>query len=220
MIQVTRSDVVVSRRDTISSLHDQFAQQHYVILPQFIEKNLLDYAVQRLKTATFYTNIHGGSESEVAREQTVSSDEPITNAFFLLLNRPELFQIVQKITECAPIASFAGRFYAIEPNSDYHMDWHTDLGTGYLVGLSIHLTMEAYEGGTFQLRERSTQQILHEVGHVDFGSAHLFRLATFLEHRVTPTVGAIPRMVYTGWFRSKPPYRTSIRHMLQCKQPG
>jgi hypothetical protein len=27
---------------------------------------------------------------------------------------------------------------------------------------------------------------------VGFGSAHLFRLAKFLEHRVTPTVGDIP----------------------------
>lgn len=220
MIQVTRSTVVISSREAIASLRDQFTRQHYVILPKFIEKNLLDYTLQRLKTASFYTNIHGAGKAEVAREQTVSGDEPIASAFFFLLNRPALFQIVQQITECPPIASFTGRFYTIEPNSDYHMDWHTDLGTGYLVGLSIHLTIEAYEGGIFQLRERSTQQMLHEVGQMGFGSAHLFRLATFLEHRVTPTVGGIPRMVYTGWFRSKPHYSTAIRHMLQCKKPG
>ena len=221
MMQVTRSEVVVSSRDAIASLRDQFTRQHYVILPKFIEKNLLDYALQRLQTASFYTHIHGGEgEAEVAREQSVSGDEPIARAFFLLLNRPDLFQMVQQITECPPIASFTGRFYVIEPNSDYHMDWHTDLGTGYLVGLSIHLTTEAYEGGVFQLRERSTQQILYEVGNVGFGSAHLFRLAKFLEHRVTPTVGNIPRMVYTGWFRAKPHYRDSMRCMLQRQKQG
>lgn len=220
MVQVTRSQVVMPDRDTIAVLREQFAQQHHVLLPDFLEKPLLDYATQRLQTAAFYPNVHHMSTRELAREQSVEPEEPVVNSFFFLLNRPRLFEIIQQITDCPTIGSFIGRFYCVHPNSDYFMDWHSDYGKAYVVGLTINLTPEAYSGGVFQLRDGQSHEILHEISHPGFGTAHVFRLASALEHRVTPTTGDVSRLAYSGWFCTQPHYSAYVRRMFKFNPSG
>jgi hypothetical protein len=120
--------------------------------------------------------------------------------FLLLFNNSRLFEAVQRITGCPPIAGFGGRIYRIDPGTDQFLDWHEDTAGNYLVGLSVNLGPEPYGGGVFQIRERRSKRITCEVAHQRPGDAHLFSIAPKLEHRVTPLTGSVSRVAGSGWF--------------------
>jgi predicted 2-oxoglutarate/Fe(II)-dependent dioxygenase YbiX len=74
-----------------------------------------------------------------------------------------------------------------------------------LVALSLNLNTVAYAGGTLELREVESKKSV-QLPNITFGDAILFRVADYLEHRVTPVEGAEPKTAFAGWFRTTPDY--------------
>ena len=110
-----------------------------------------------------------------------------------LMNNETLSNTVQRVTGCSQFGMYLGRIYRIVPTTII-----TILGTmiWFLtesLAMSINLTPEPYTGGTVQFRETQSGRIVNEVHNVGLGDAMIFRIAPFLEHRVTPVTGTVPR---------------------------
>jgi hypothetical protein len=89
----------------------------------------------------------------------------------------------------------------IGPHSD---SWHNDVDAdeGRLVGMSINLGEEPYEGGVFRMRYRETQEVFAEIPNTVPGDATLFHISRELQHMVTAVTGEAPKTAFAGWFRS------------------
>ena len=84
-------------------------------------------------------------------------DSNATLAWLLLLvNDARMLEVVQSISGCGPIGHFDGSVYRLEPSADHYDSWHSDLGHGRLVAMSINLGRRPYEGGALEIRDRRT----------------------------------------------------------------
>ena len=137
--------------------------------------------------------------------------------FFLLLNQPRLFEAIAKFASFeAAIRCFEDRCFKQLPSGEHFADWHSDFndGAGRMFGLTINLSPKPCGGG-FQIRNRTTKEVLQTVAGTRFGDACLFRTNQSLEHRSLPVEGPTPRCVYGGWFISEADYREAIREKLR-----
>jgi hypothetical protein len=197
LIQLTRRGVVFSGcAADLRALRAQFQRDHYIILPQLIEPDLLATILKRIEAAPSVQKENDGiiTQSEI--------DDPFTyNLFLFLLNIPEFQRIVQRITGSRRISDFQGRIYRLNPATGDRIVWHTDVYDHRMVTFSLNLTTEEYRGGTLQIRYRGSEEILHEVRNTGLGDALLMRVANKLCHRVLPVEGDVPRTALAGWFR-------------------
>ena len=127
-----------------------------------------------------------------------------------LVNDPELYRLIEDVSECRPIRMFLGRVYRRLPGR--HFDsWHGDLKNERQVGMSINLSTAPYEGGVFELREAETERPLASIANAGCGDAHLFRIAPTLEHRVTGIRGVHSKTAFAGWFVGSRDYHSEFR---------
>ena len=197
MIQLTRRGVVFSGSAAdLRALRAQFQRDHYIILPQLIEPDLLATILKRIEAAPTIQKEHDG----IIMQSLI--DDPFTyNLFLFLLGIPEFQRLVQRITGCRRIADFQGRIYRLNPATGDRIVWHTDVYDHRMVTFSMNLTTEEYRGGILQIRYRGSEEILHEVRNTGLGDALLMRVANKLCHRVLPVEGDVPRTAMAGWFR-------------------
>lgn len=217
MIQITRSGIFVDEAESISQLKESFAKQHCVVLPRLLEQTLLARIIKQLETAKFYANVHRDYDrQEFATDLTIRENELALHQIHLLLNNKKLFEIIQQITDCKMrIASFGGRIYRNQPNANHQLEWHDDTEMSErLIGISINLSAERFDGGVFQLRDRETKKILTEVACGNAGDAHIFRISQALQHRVTKVEGKGARTAAAGWFNSYPDIETTIKSLF------
>lgn len=64
----------------------------------------------------------------------------ITQAFKMLFNRPEMFRLIEQITDCPLIEYFYGRIYMMDPTAGHFDTWHNDCDGKRHVGLNLILT--------------------------------------------------------------------------------
>jgi hypothetical protein len=211
-VQITRVRTVVEGSDAdFETLRQQFESRHHLVLPGLIEPDLLRTLQSRLEEASFFekTNRNIGDELRV-RPNAASS------ALQFLMNDPALFAVAERLTGCPAIGCFLGRVYRLLPNPGHASEWHTDLVQGRMVTMSINLSTGRYSGGILQIREADTGRICAEVANTGPGDAVLFRIATSLQHRVTPTSGGVPRTAYAGWFLREPHFAEELRRQMNA----
>ena len=134
-----------------------------------------------------------------------------------LPNDENLFDVIQKITDCQKIGSFGGRVYRMLPNKGHEYSWHDDLSEDRLVALSINLSTEVYKGGILEIKDTDKNKIATKISNTGFGNAVFLHLAPFLKHRVTETIGKANRTVFAGWFHSNNAYRSIFKSRLKTK---
>ncbi len=197
MIQLTRQGAVFSGSSSdLQALRAQFQRDHYIILPKLIEPDLLATLLKRMESAPSVQKEDDG----IFAESTI--EDPLTyNLFLFLVSIPEFQRLVQRITGCRRIADFQGRIYRLNPSTGDRIVWHTDVYDHRMVTFSLNLTAQEYRGGTLQIRNRGSEEILHEVRNTGLGDALLLRVSKNLCHRVLPVEGDVPRTALAGWFR-------------------
>jgi hypothetical protein len=185
-----------------------FAARHVLHLPGFLDPALLALVAGGLPKARFTPRLdtHG-----VELEETLD-DEPLMGSFVVTLNDPALFAAVERITGCDQIGCFAGRVYRRRRSSGpgHYYPWHDDVAFGRLVGLSVNLSPEPYDGGLLQMRDAKTGVIIAEASNPIVGDALLFRISPQFEHQVTPVTSGGTRTVLAGWFCSHPDYASVV----------
>ena len=152
VIQITKTGAnIPSAVDEFAALRKTFVEQHWLVLPNFLDARLLELIAKKLEGAEYRV---------VNRETGVElrpSDCTLYLATELLLNSPSLFRAIEQITDCARIACFSGRIYRRPASSTYFNRWHTDItDEGRMIALSINLNPERYKGGALQIRSAKT----------------------------------------------------------------
>lgn len=205
VLQLTRAGVrCEAAADVFRRLSESFAATPLLRLPKFLDSQLAALVDARLDDAAFERRVDKGREIE----ETI--EEPsLVGLFTLVLNDPRLFALVDRMTGCGPIGCFTGRIYRRRESrweGDRYYPWHDDVSDDRMIGLSINLGRQPYEGGLLQMRDAVTRQPVAEVANVGHGDAVVFRVSAALEHQVTPVRGAVPRTVIAGWFRARPSF--------------
>lgn len=202
MITLTKKGLIECDSSSIEKLRQEFAVEQCTVLPNLIEKELLDKVIQHVDSAPFYENCHTGPNDVIfASDLSMPTKNIALHELNFLLNNQRLFRLVEYITGCTEIRSFAGRIYRNMPGKDHHLDWHDDMfHPGRLIGISINLGKEKFEGGSFRIRNKGTTTNLKVVDCSNPGDAHLFKVSPQLEHSVTRVTGASPRTACAGWF--------------------
>lgn len=217
MVQISQNGFLISDIEKIAKLKDMFAIQHCVVLPNFLEQSLVERIIKFLETAKFYSNAHiDNLQQEFATDLTVCENEIVLHQLNLLLNNQKLFRAIEEITNCQTINSYAGRIYRNNPNTEHQLEWHDDTESKErLIGISVNLNTKNYKGGIFQIRERKSKNIVCEVACGNTGDAHIFRISTELQHRVTKIIGNHHRTAAAGWFNSYPEVKSVFKNLFE-----
>jgi hypothetical protein len=209
-IQITQTGLAVGASEAeLDALRAAFDRRHSIVLPQLIDPRLLAMLHHRLETAKFVEK----TNREVGDELRLSSG-PLTAALEFLTNDSGLFALIQRITGCPPIGCYRARVYQHVADQGHSSDWHEDLVEGRMLTMSINLGAVPYRGGLLQIRDVRTREIVTEVANTGSGDAVIFRIDPALQHRVTPTIGDVPRTAYAGWFLRHPEFTAELRRRL------
>ena len=200
VIQITKTGANVrATEDEHTALRRAFVEQHWLLLPNFLDPGLLGLIDKKLQETEYCV---------VDRETGVELRPVDCTAYLaaeLLLNGPKLFRAIERITGCERIACFSGRIYQRPASSTYFNRWHTDItDAGRMIALSINLNAAPYEGGTLQIRSAGTHEIMCEVYNRNSGDAIIFPVDEKLEHRVCEVESGAAKTALAGWFTSKP----------------
>ena len=207
MLAQIRQNAFVVDDAALPGLQAEFAVRHCVLLRQLFEPALLARLLERLSHAVTTERTHGAAAGlALAKELCVERGALVVQAFVLLLNNPQLFRLIERLTGCARIGSFRGRVYLMQPSAGHYDSWHSDVDGNRLIGLSLNLSQAIYSGGLFQLRERDSMRLVAEIANHTLGDAHLFRIASGLEHRVTEVTGDVTKVALAGWFQALPEF--------------
>jgi hypothetical protein len=209
-IRITRAGMAIDASEAgIGALRAEFDRRHCIVLPQLIEPRLLSLLHTRLETATFVEK----TNRKVGDELRLQSGA-VTAALEFLTNDSRLFALIQQMTGCSPIGCFRARVYRHVADQGHSSDWHEDLVEGRMLTMSLNLGATAYDGGRLQIRDVNTHQVYADVANTGPGDALIFRIDRSLQHRVTPTIGDVPRTAYAGWFLQQPDFATELRRRL------
>jgi len=201
MLQITRSGVVFSGSDAdIERMRADFERQDWVRLPAMLDQDLLKMIQQQLAANDF------DGKTESIYQQVDVTD----GALLILLNSPQLFRILERITGGGHIGCFRGRIYQFVPGARNILEWHSDLNGSRLAAITINLNSEHYHGGVLSIREAKTKRMLCQLTNPGFGDAILFRIDERLEHSVSDVEGTVTKIALAGWFESEPEYRTLL----------
>ena len=206
MITITKKGLIGGENSVIDELKHEFAQKQCAVLPRLIEDELLERIISNINAASFYENQHVGAGNVIfASDLSIQTKNIALHQVQFLFNNPALFRLIEAITGCSEIRGFSARIYRNMPGTAHFLDWHDDTSErSRLIGLSVNLSKEKYDGGIFQIREKGHTDNLREVGCVNPGDAHIFKVSPKLEHCVTTVNGSVPRTAGAGWFTSDP----------------
>ena len=205
MIQVTASGLRIAKDDAWAAQQQEFAQRHCVVLEGFLDESLLCHIPRMLEHGEFDLRDDFDYEGQAfARELTMRKSEALPQMLFYFLNQPRLREAIAELTGCEKtIRTFVGRCFKHLPGGGQFDSWHGDVRDERLYALSINLSKEPFEGGSFQIRSTRTREVFQTVGANRFGDACLFRIDNSLEHKILPLRGTAPRCRYAGWFRAQ-----------------
>jgi hypothetical protein len=200
-LQVGINRIALPGDAEVAAWRDEFAASHCVRFPRFFDERLLEWLRAQLAAAPFRLRVHEGIDPPPVDLGLV--DDRLLAIVRTLLNDGRLFTIVRAISGCDAIGTFLGIVYRMEPRPEHFDTWHGDMDGNRMVTLSVNLG-DRYEGGVLQIRDRTSNRILHEVANTGPGDAILFELADHLEHRVSAVTGTVTKMALAGWFQRTP----------------
>ncbi len=195
----------------LDDLRRQFDAKPYLELPALVAPGLLSVFEMAVGEGNFADRLHPGIGAEVCLESGAG-----TAACQLVFNDPAFLAIVTRIAGSV-VRCFNGRVYRLDRQSAHYDSWHSDASDGRVVGLSVNLSREPYDGGVLEIRRAMTPEAEHAVASAGFGSAVLFRISPELRHRVTAVRGGRPRTAYAGWFRTSPDFADAFLSALDAR---
>lgn len=215
MIALGRRPASVSARiEDVDGLRAQFRVAQWVRLRHFLEPDLLQFIQLHIANGQFAERTHGSGGAAWAREAQMQPN-PALSLLYFLANDPSVFHAVRSITGCGRIGCFVGRVYRMRPDPGHYDWWHSDAVDHRLIGMSLNVGTDVYEGGLFQMRDGASKHVLSDVVNTTPGDAFLFRLDPGLEHRVSAVEGAIDKVAFAGWFSSEPAFASLLRSPLE-----
>ena len=220
MIQLTHRGAVFERDAAWETAVQTFAERHVVVLPQFVDKALLEHILRLVAKGEFHDHETKSRKGVLLRAMTSRRPRALFRLFHMLLNSPVLFTAIQELVDCGAdrfparkdVDERGGGVGFFQISQLHHMmherghfdAWHSDVVDGRQVGVSVNLEPSRTAAGGIEIREPPSAA--HRVV-AGFGDAVLIRIAKGLKHRALPSTGTVPRCTFTGWFVATPnPY--------------
>lgn len=188
-----------------ASARDAFDRVHCLRLPRFVAPRLLEAVQANLSAAASSFVKYDGVGTETRLEFGKSAA-----ALDLAMNDQRLFETLQALTGLGPIGYFGGRVYTMRAGAG-GFGWHSDNEGHRLIGFSVCLGAESFAGGQLQIADAETETPVCEIANTVAGDAVIFRISPDVVHRVLPVEGSVPKVAYSGWFRSEPTYQEFLR---------
>ena len=191
----------------LAKLREHYHRHSWIRLPGFLSAELLEPVTQGIAAAQFQEFTHPDIDSN---KELQLGECAALKLLELVMNNVQLFQFLDRVTDCGHIGSFVGRVYRFDAQNGHHDAWHDDSGFHRRLALSLNLSSHVYEGGTLGLRSKSQKARVSHVQNTGLGDAIVFRISDSLEHRVSNVTGEHSKTAFAGWFRSAPEFGAQI----------
>jgi hypothetical protein len=167
-----------------------------VVLRSFLEPDEREWISGQLEEASFHPHtIEATGKTELLMEPNAIS------AFLLFkLCDPEVFDLVEAVTGCDRIGDFRGRTYRMVPGAGHFSPWHDDAVMDRLAAFTINLSPQPFDGARLQIKDVADDELLTEIGDLEFGDAVLIQISRAYQHRNSPLLGTSPKTSYAGFF--------------------
>ena len=192
LIQVSSHGAIRVDADALPASRSEFAERHAVCVPSLVSHLLLRILQDRARRRA--VRVHRPRVPGRASSRRCS----LWNHLMFLVNDPELFGLIRRMTGC----DRSGRSWGacIAAGATGVSTWHTDMEQDRLIGMSINLGTNLFRAAR-ECATRATQRRLrpHERGARRRG---LFRTP---ESRAHGDAGQRrgSRTVLAGWFRAR-----------------
>jgi hypothetical protein len=180
----------------VDTLRLELARRHAVVLRSFLDPGEREWIAGQLEEASFHEHtIEATGKTELLMEPNAVS------AFLLFkVCSPDVFGLVQAVTGGGPLGSFSGRTYRMVPGRGHFSPWHNDAIQGRVAAFTINLSPEPFEGARLQIKDAEDDQLVTEIGDLEFGDAVLIEISRGYQHRNSPLEGAVAKTSYAGFF--------------------
>jgi hypothetical protein len=180
----------------VDALRLELTQRHVAVLRSFLEADEREWIRDQLETATFRAHTIGAT----GKVELKMEPNGISARLLFKLCDPEVFDLVEAVTGCGPVASFSGRTYRMLPDAGHFSPWHDDAVQGRLAAFTINLSPEPFEGARLQIKSAAGGELLTEIGDLEFGDAVLIQISRAYQHRNSPLLGTTAKTSYAGFF--------------------
>lgn len=193
-IDANRTTILADQAMT-EAVADTLATAGGVVFDNVIAPKLLESLIARAQSADF--------RQTDLKEFGLRGNDLSPRAglpFCMVLARPVFMRWLEQISGCPPVAHVEGHLVQMLPGNN--LGWHRDAGHGIRrLAMVLNLSTDRYEGGRFELRQKSTTTPMLAYQATTPGSLALFRLSNDLQHQVTQVTAGGPRTTFTGWAR-------------------
>ncbi len=167
----------------------------------FVLDDLLSPEVQHMLRAQWSQAEFRHHDLKKLGSRTLEKQSHAGKMLTFLLERAPLPAWIETVTGCATITSVYGKLTQMRAGDGHQLHWHNDLDKQRrMVGITVNLGSEPYEGGRFEMRPRHSEELLLHHDHNKPGSAFIFQIGRDILHRLTPVTSGGPRTVFAGWF--------------------
>lgn len=199
VIQIERHNVAIETNPhALARLRQQFAEQRRLRLRGFFSRELMATLLPRLRRAAFKERVaYRVSPPAVDWKLT---DAALVGLLHFLLNEEAVVEFARTVSAASGATGFTGSVYRLVPGQQHRDSWHDDVDGNRLVGLTVNLSEDVFEGGELEMRQHGGDKPLWCVANTGPGDALLFALGPDLQHRIRPIAGAVPKTALAGWF--------------------
>lgn len=211
MIQIGKNGALTASPWQLDELTKEFSETHCVVLKDVFSAELLVPVNSKILESEYYKKADLREDGSVLAQEYSLAPTSLAHTFlYFLLNSKSFIDAVRTITGIPEIKSLDGRVYKFEAGADCYDSWHDDIPPAKkqtrILGFSLNLGTEPYEGGHFRLKTWENEQIIKDIHYSEWGTAHIFRIRKDLLHMVSSIEGVVPRVVYAGWFYATEPF--------------
>lgn len=172
-----------------------FAAHHALLIPEAFDPALLANVMTLGRVASFETERVG-----TIGWRTIEAADRVGRVLRFVLERAAFLRWAETVTGCGGLTNVSGVLAEMSPGTDHVLGWHDDCNDPTRrLALIVHLSDTPFDGGRFELADKSDKRPIAAAGYLPPGSILLFRVDPALCHRVTAVEGQQVRRVFAGW---------------------
>ena len=188
---------VPARGRDLAGLREELEQRHAVVLRAFLDSAECEWVRRQLDERAEFVEHTIEATGKIELKMKPNA---LSAMLLFKMCDPQVFDLVERVTGSGPVATFSGRTYRMLPRTRHFSPWHDDAVQNRIAAFTINLSPEPFEGAALQVKEAASDEIVTEIGGLEFGDAVLIKISRDYQHRNSPLLGTAPKTSYAGFF--------------------